>query len=211
MKEQDVHCYFYYRNLFVLLLLRLGLYIYFIFLRSGDSHGDLLVNRRNSWLSKLSLWKRTEPVFVNVYGVQESILRKRFRQPMKPGRPVGSTNRVFVPARQAGNRFLGSLKGLQIRAQRADSAWMAEFFLLPSLCLPISIFGQSHCFSSKELLCFYMFCQLVFNCRKICHWLHRKKKLTIFPAPAGMSLAKLSPANYSRPGRVFLVTSRLGT
>ncbi len=26
-----------------------------------------------------------------------------------------TTNRVVVPARQAGNRFLGSLKGLQIR------------------------------------------------------------------------------------------------
>ncbi len=29
----------------------------------------------------------------------------------------GTTNRVVVPARQAGNRFLSSLKGLQIRAQ----------------------------------------------------------------------------------------------
>jgi hypothetical protein len=38
----------------------------------------------------------SEPVFVNVYGAQESIPRNRFRQ--------------------AGNRFLGSLKGLQIRA-----------------------------------------------------------------------------------------------
>ncbi len=28
-----------------------------------------------------------------------------------------TTNRVFVQARHAGNRFLGSLKGLQIRAQ----------------------------------------------------------------------------------------------
>ncbi len=28
-----------------------------------------------------------------------------------------TANRVLVPARQAGNRFLGSLKGLQIRAQ----------------------------------------------------------------------------------------------
>ncbi len=41
-----------------------------------------------------------EPVFVNGYGAQESIPR------------------VVVPARQAGNRFLGSLKGVQIRAQR---------------------------------------------------------------------------------------------
>ncbi len=32
---------------------------------------------------------------------------------------ASSTNRVFVRARQAGNRYLGSLKGLQIRAQRS--------------------------------------------------------------------------------------------
>jgi hypothetical protein len=31
--------------------------------------------------------------------------------------PAGTTYRVVVPARQAGNRFLGSLTGLQIRAQ----------------------------------------------------------------------------------------------
>jgi hypothetical protein len=30
---------------------------------------------------------------------------------------AGTTNMVVVPACQAGNRFLGSLKGLQIRAQ----------------------------------------------------------------------------------------------
>jgi hypothetical protein len=30
---------------------------------------------------------------------------------------AGTINRVVVPARHAGNRFLGSLKGLQIRAQ----------------------------------------------------------------------------------------------
>ncbi len=41
----------------------------------------------------------TETEFVNIYGAQESI-------PMQP----------VVPARQVGNRFLGSLKGLQIRA-----------------------------------------------------------------------------------------------
>ncbi len=32
---------------------------------------------------------------------------------------VFTSNRVVVPARQAGNQFLGSLKGLQIRAQYA--------------------------------------------------------------------------------------------
>jgi hypothetical protein len=37
-----------------------------------------------------------EPLFVNLYGAQESIPRSRFRQ--------------------AGNQFLSSLKGLQIRA-----------------------------------------------------------------------------------------------
>jgi hypothetical protein len=31
--------------------------------------------------------------------------------------PAGPSNRDVVPARQAGNRFLGSLKGLQILAQ----------------------------------------------------------------------------------------------
>ena len=31
--------------------------------------------------------------------------------------PAITTNRIFVPARQAGNRFPGSLKGSQIRAQ----------------------------------------------------------------------------------------------
>jgi hypothetical protein len=50
----------------------------------------------------------SEPVFVNVSGVQESI-------PPAYGR-AGRIKRVVVPARQAGNRFLGSLKGLQIRA-----------------------------------------------------------------------------------------------
>jgi hypothetical protein len=43
--------------------------------------------------------------------------------------------------------------------------------------------------------------------------LHCKKRLANFQSPAGMSLTKLSVAgnNYSRPGRVRLVTSRLGT
>jgi hypothetical protein len=43
---------------------------------------------------------------------------------------------------------------------------------------------------------------------------HCKKGLAIFPSPAGMSLTKLSlggkKLNYSRPGRVWSVTSRLG-
>ncbi len=52
----------------------------------------------------------SEPVFVNVRGAQESIpLAYVIWQ-------ASTTNRVVFPARQAGNRFLGTLKGLQIRA-----------------------------------------------------------------------------------------------
>ncbi len=40
---------------------------------------------------------------------------------------------------------------------------------------------------------------------------YTETKVTIFSSPAGMSLTKLSPANYSQPGRVLLVTSSLGT
>ncbi len=53
----------------------------------------------------------TEPVFVNVYGAQKSIL------PAYVAWRAGTTNRVAVPARHSRNRFLGSLKGLHIRAQ----------------------------------------------------------------------------------------------
>ncbi len=60
-----------------------------------------------------------EPVFVNDYGAQESIPRIRFRKPMYS--LAGQYNKcvVVVLARQAGNRFIGSLKGLQIRAQNS--------------------------------------------------------------------------------------------
>jgi hypothetical protein len=47
----------------------------------------------------------TEPVFVNINVVQESIPTAYVAW------LAGTTNRVVVPARQAGNRFLGSLKG----------------------------------------------------------------------------------------------------
>jgi hypothetical protein len=53
----------------------------------------------------------TEPVCINVYGAKESI-------PLAYVAWRASTsNRVVVLARQAGNRFLGLLKVLQIRAQ----------------------------------------------------------------------------------------------
>ncbi len=46
----------------------------------------------------------------------ESIPRNRFRQGYVAWR-AGTSKRVVVSARQSGSRFLGSLKGLQIRAQ----------------------------------------------------------------------------------------------
>ncbi len=47
---------------------------------------------------------------MNVYGAQESI------SPAYIAWRAGTTNRVVVPARQPENRFLGSSKGLQVRA-----------------------------------------------------------------------------------------------
>ncbi len=55
-----------------------------------------------------------EAKFVNVSGAQESI------PPAYVACRVGTSNRVVVPARQAGNRFLNSLKGLQIQAQAGE-------------------------------------------------------------------------------------------
>ncbi len=55
-------------------------------------------------------WQIPEPVFVNMYGAQESIQTNRFRQ--------------------AGNRFLGSLNGLQIRAEYTDGrTWYVYWFI----------------------------------------------------------------------------------
>jgi hypothetical protein len=42
--------------------------------------------------------------------------------------PAGPSNRVVVPASQAGNRFLGSLKGLQILAQGGDVHYCAVLY-----------------------------------------------------------------------------------
>ncbi len=61
----------------------------------------------SAWLNYKD-WETPESEFVNVYGVQESIPKKRFRQHV--AWQAGTANRVVVPARQAGNRFLGSLK-----------------------------------------------------------------------------------------------------
>jgi hypothetical protein len=48
----------------------------------------------------------------NVWGAQESITRKAY-----VAWRAGTSNRAVVSARHVGNRFLGSLKGLQIQAQ----------------------------------------------------------------------------------------------
>ncbi len=42
---------------------------------------------------------------------------------------AGTTNRVAEPARQAGSRFLGSWKGLQVRAQAKDINVVLNSFL----------------------------------------------------------------------------------
>jgi hypothetical protein len=47
--------------------------------------------------------------------------RIRFTQWVYPDR---TSLRVVVPARQAGNRFLGSLKGLHIKALRITSLFL---------------------------------------------------------------------------------------
>ncbi len=54
---------------------------------------------------------QAEPEFVNVYGAQESI------PPANVAWRAGTSNWVVVPAHQSGNRLLGSMEGLQFRAQ----------------------------------------------------------------------------------------------
>ncbi len=47
---------------------------------------------------------------------------------------AGTTNRVFVPVRQTGNRFLGSLKGLKIRALSMCQLAKWKTLDLPTIC-----------------------------------------------------------------------------
>ncbi len=64
----------------------------------------------------------------------ESIPRPLWDLSYRHLRRAGTSNRVVVPARQAGNRFLGSLKGLQIQAQFGASTFRQHkkffFFVL---------------------------------------------------------------------------------
>ncbi len=55
---------------------------------------------------------------------------------------AGRKNRVVEPARQAGNRFRGSLKGLQIRAQMKCKRGNKE----ESLALPRRLFNKAPTF-----------------------------------------------------------------
>ncbi|MFN9906261.1 MAG: hypothetical protein ACK56F_09080, partial [bacterium] len=51
---------------------------------------------------------------------------------------ASTTNRVVVPARQAGNRSLGSLKDLKIRAQACCYSWRHSLNCCPVLgCRPL--------------------------------------------------------------------------
>jgi hypothetical protein len=72
---------------------------------------------------------RNEPIFVNVFGAQESI------PPAYEAWRAGTRNRVVVLARQAGNQFLESSKGLEIRplvyldktGMKDDRSWSGIF------------------------------------------------------------------------------------
>jgi hypothetical protein len=72
-------------------------------------------------------------------------------------------------------------------------------FPLPSLCLPISILGQLHFFHLKNWFVFTCLASLFLTAGKSLITL--KKKLTIFPFPAGMSLTKLSRLGIIIPGQ----------
>jgi hypothetical protein len=64
---------------------------------------------------------------------------------------VGTTNRVVVPARQAGNRFLGSLKSLQIRALAGTAALVVVCLICGSLIVHFSFpLSPSECQSNRK-------------------------------------------------------------
>ncbi len=59
----------------------------------------LLIDSCRSSLMTLNILYQSEPVFVNVYGAQESIPRNRFRQPLQPDGPVRKIGLSYRPAR----------------------------------------------------------------------------------------------------------------
>ncbi len=74
----------------------------------------------------------------------------------------GTTNRVVVLARQAGNRFLDSLKGLQIRAQRKilkQNQSPLDFVLLTravKLCKKRSLLSRDLVALNSHGNCYYL-------------------------------------------------------
>ncbi len=64
---------------------------------SGKNIINKIYNKAND-LRKSMYAYSPEPVFLNFYGAQESILRNRFRQPMNPGGPVRQTYSYSVPS-----------------------------------------------------------------------------------------------------------------
>ncbi len=72
---------------------------------------------------------RSEPVFVKVYEAPEIDSEESILQAYVAWQ-ADTTKGVDVPARQAENRFLGSLKGLQMRAL---------YYVTLSICLYLEI------------------------------------------------------------------------
>ncbi len=64
--------------------------------------------------------------------------------------PSGTTNRAIVLARKAGNRFMGSLKGLQIRAQISRWVLMHMFQTRSSYIQEQVVFPAIGCTSRQE-------------------------------------------------------------
>ncbi len=81
-----------------------------MFTNSGSESKDAFLDAMDALASLLS-----EPEFVNISN-SPGIDSKESILPAYVAWRVGMSSRVVVPARQVGNRFLGSLKGLQIRA-----------------------------------------------------------------------------------------------
>jgi hypothetical protein len=77
---------------------------------SGSSNSESLIVYSFRYTSV----GHTEPVFERLR--RPGIDSEYSIQPAYVVRRAGTTNRIVVSASQAGNRFLGSLKGLQIRA-----------------------------------------------------------------------------------------------
>ncbi len=67
---------------------------------------------------------------------------------------AGTKNRVVVPVRQAGNRFLGSINGLQIRAQDSYVGGVDSLESIPgllkSLKIPSLLFNYRYYFLSTN-------------------------------------------------------------